>query len=190
MKVKSNKAHIILITMIVLLIFATLTLGSTHSYLTDESTISFTAQVANINITLKQDDRPLTSTDNNIYLGTDIIEGDHTYTTNVSLINNETSTGYYVRFKVVAVVGGTAYNINDYITTPFYKDTDGWAYNTASSSSSTPKALEANQTKVVLESFKIPTTASAGKLCTSNMQGKNFKLYLYVEGSPSASFDI
>lgn len=191
MKVKSNKMrNILLVAINLLLICIFAFIGKTYSYLTDQQSITFIASVSNINIVLKQDDRILTSEDNNIYLGTNLIEADHTYTLNVSLQNNENSQGYYIRFKAVAVVNGIIYNINEYITTPFYKNSDGWAYNTESSTSSTPLPLSSMQEKILIQDITIPNTAQSGELSISNMQGKNFQLYLYVQGSPSIDFDI
>ena len=109
---------------------------------------------------------------------------------NVKIINNEPGDGYYIRFQALAVVNGVTYNINEYITSDFYKNANGWAYNTANSSSSTPLAMTNGQSKTIMGSMTIPATASAGKLSIASLQGKHFRLYLYIEGSPSSHFDM
>lgn len=191
MKAKRKTSLILVMAVSVLLMLAFMVSGKTHSYLSDDKPITMIASVSGIDITLMQDTRPLTVANNYIYFNTDEIEGGVPYTLNVSLKNNETSSGYYIRFKVIAKVGGTLYNINDYITTNFNKsavDSDGFIYNTANSTSTTATALNANQTKVIINTLTIPSTATNGKLGIDDVQGKNFQLYLFVEGSPDGNY--
>lgn len=185
MKQKGLKLNVLLAVTTLLLLFVCLTINYTGAWLADEDTISFTAQVDAINIELKQDTRTLTSTDNNIILGTNILEADTEYDVNVTLTNKETNTGYFVRYKVVAQVNGTVYNINNCITTSLYKNSNGWIY---VGTTSTPTQMTAGQTATLIDSIKIPATASTGELSISALQGKFFRLYLYVQGSPVSDF--
>lgn len=189
MRKTSNKLNILLIAITLLLVFVTGTkfIGSTHSWLTASEQIGFTVTISDINIKIKQSSREI-SNNGNIYIGANYIEADKPYALNVTVTNEEDFSGYYIRFQAFAVVNGTTYNINEYITTDFYKNADGWAYNTASSSSATPIQMASKQTKTMLNTMTIPATASAGKLSISTLQGKHFKLFLYVEGSPSSDF--
>lgn len=182
---KGLKLNVLLAVTCVLLLFVCLTINQTGAWLTNNDSVSFTAQVDAINIELKQGDRVLSSNDNNIYLGTDVIEADATYNINLTLTNKEENEGYFVRYKVVAQVNGAVYNINDYITTSLYKHTDGWIY---VGSSSTPVQMSSNQTETIISSITIPATADSGKLSISTLQGKLFRLYLYVQGSPVNDF--
>ena len=207
MKAKS-KFNILLVAILGLLAVVVCMFGRTTSYLTAESEITMKAKVANIALTIMQNDRELTEEDNNIYLGTTIIEGGKAYATNVKIKSEEISASYYVRYKVTARVNGEMYNINSYITIDednFFLDADGWIYygttgaNDVTTKQMLPGTDDVETTQVVetdpviltiMQAFKIPTTAGEGKLSTSEMSGKNFQLYLYVEGSPSINFDI
>lgn len=197
MKSKS-KFNILLIAICALLVIVICMIGNTSSYLVSEHQIKMTTKVANIDVKLMQDTRELTETDNIVYLGTSIIEGDKVYDTNVKLKNSEISSSYYMRYKVVAMVDGEFFNITDYITlesvdeSKFYLE-NGWMYyGTGSTKQVLPGAPSEDNPLIlsIMKAFCIPSTASAGKLSTTTMQGKNFKLYLYLEGSPSINFDV
>ena len=209
MKTKtSNKLNILLIAITLLLIFVAgaSAIGKTGSWLTDDEKIGFTVKVADINIVIEQTYTQTTTDDKGnstetqvtrtiedngtIYLNTSIIEANKAYPLNVKITNNEPGDGYYVRFQALAVVNGVTYNINEYITSDFYKNANGWAYNTANSGSSAPLVMTNGQSKTIMGTMTIPATASAGKLSIASLQGKHFRLYLYIEGSPSANFDM
>lgn len=186
---KGLKLNVLLTAICLLLVLVCLLVNYTGAWLSSKDTVSFTAQVDAINIVLKQDDRELTTADNNIYLGTDVIEADTQYDVNLTLKNNEQNEGYYVRYKVVAQVNGTIYNINNYITVGegLYKNADGWIYYV--STGSTAKAMPAGLELTIMDDIEIPSTASSGQLSISTLQGKFFRLYLYVQGSPSNTFN-
>ena len=185
---KGLKLNVLLTAICLLLVFVCLLINYSGAWLTSKDTVKFTAQVDAINIVLKQDARELTSANNNIYLGTNIIEADKDYDVNITITNNEQNEGYYVRYKVVAQVNGTVYNINNYITfgSGLNKNADGWIY---VASGTTPKAMTSGQILTIMDSFKIPATASNGQLSISTLQGKFYRLYLYVQGSPLSTFD-
>ena len=204
---KSSNKLIMMLTAIALLLVFGIAFGSvssTNSWLKDSDTAGFMVTISNIDIKVKQtitqtvDDGNGGTTENTIvreignggyiYIGDKIIEADKEYDLNVSILNNENTTGYYLRFKAVAIVDGVEYNINEYITSDFYIGNDGWGYNTASKESDEPIAMEANQEKVILDTMTIPATASAGKLGLNNVQGKRFTLKLIIEGSPDGVY--
>lgn len=195
MKTKiGSKLNILLIAITVLLIFVACinAVGITGSWLEDEDEVSFTINISAINIEVKQEDRPINNNDQ-IYIGTNIIEGDKTYDEfkNVTISNKEDVAGYYIRFKAVAKVNGIEYNINEYITSEFYNAGE-WMHYTANAQSSTLIQMPVeNSEKVIISGFKIPSVANDNtKLSTSIMQGKYFRLFIYIEGSPSSTFDI
>ncbi|MBQ3502187.1 MAG: hypothetical protein IJA72_00785 [Clostridia bacterium] len=202
MKTKTSKFNILLVAITLLLVFVACTqvVGKTGSWLKDDDDLAFTINISAISIEVKQGTRKI---DNNglLYINTDIIEGDETYSFDaMTICNKEEGTGYYIRFKAIAKVNGNEYNINDYITSDFYKNANGWMYYTANKQSSEPIQMpkdDASTTgvdesqKIIISELKIPSTsADSTKLSTSTMQGKYFRLYIYIEGSPSSSFDI
>lgn len=182
---KRLNLNIVLAITCVLLLFVCLTINYTGAWLVDDDTINFTVQVDAINIQLKQGSRELTSMDNNIYLGIDVLQGDTDYEVGVTLTNKEDDVGYFVRYKVVAQVDGGIYNINNCVDTELYKGNDGWIY---VSSSSTPVQMTSGQTVTLIKSINLPSSAGEGKFSIQLLKGKFFRLYLYVQGSPLASF--
>lgn len=194
----SNMLNILLIAITLLLIFVATAnaIGKTGSWLTDKDEVGFTTKVAPINIVITQtlnkdtanEESVTVENDGTITLGTDYIEANKPYALNVTITNGEEGSGYYVRYQAIAIVNGTEYNINEYITTDFYQNTDGWAYHTASNQSATPTQMAEGETKILMGTMTIPATADNGKLSIGTLQGKHFKLFLYIEGSPSADF--
>lgn len=180
----SNKLNIVLLAIILLLMFVACfnRFGKTNSWLINKDEIGFEVNVSNINIVIKQDSREIESEDN-IYLGTGIIEADKVYDLNVTITNDEDGDGYFVRSQVIAVIDGKVYNINNYVVNDFYKDIDGWMYLTESTSSSTRKQMTSNETKNVIDTIKFPSSFIGVK------QGKFLKLYLYIEGNSIANFN-
>lgn len=202
MKTKTSKFNILLVVTIVLLVFVVCTqfAGKTGAWLKDDDELVFTINVSAISIQVKQGDRDIKD-GGLLHTGTSLIEGDKEYSFEAMTISNkEEGVGYYVRFKAIAKVNGVEYNINDYITSDFYNNTtDKWMYYTASKTNSTPIQMPKDNVatdvdeslKTLISAFTIPSTnADNNKLSTSKMQGKYFRLYIYIEGSPSSSFDI
>ncbi len=192
-QLKISKVNILLTAIVALLIFVAgfNLIGLTGSWLEDNEEVVFNTQVTGINIVLKQNDVEIT--DNKIKIPTNIIEADTTYDMNVTITNDENTKGYYVRFRVVALVNGTQYNINNLIATDFYKHpTDGWMYHTANPASSTLTQMDANtsasSTRRLLTSFSVPSTAETG-LSIANLQGKHFRLFMFIEGSTTETFE-
>ncbi len=192
MKQKSfTQFNILWVAIAVLLIFVTaMHVGATGSWLSKDETIVFKTQVVgvsmNVQQTLNKGNEGESSVEivdgGTISLQTDIIEANTDYPLDVTVTNDESGLGYYVRYKALAIVNGTEYNINNLIDTDFYVKNDGWAYHTANSSSSTPTQMNAKSTRNMLNSFRIPSTAGSG-LSIGTLQGKHFKLYVYIEGS-------
>ena len=183
--------NILWVAISVLLIFViAMHIGGTGSWLSKDETIVFKTQVVGININIqqtlnkgKEGESTVEIVDGGpISLQTNIIEADTDYPLDVTVTNGESGLGYYIRYKALAMVNGTEYNINNLIDTDFYVKTDGWAYHTASSGSATPTQMAANSTRNMLNSFRIPSTAGSG-LSIGTLQGKHFKLYIYIEGS-------
>ena len=199
MKIKTSKFNMLLVAIVMLLVFVVSTtfIGQTGSWLKSEDDVVFTINVSAISIDVKQGSRKI---ENNglLYTGTSLIEGDKAYTfEEMTVSNKEEGTGYYIRFKAIAKVNGTEYNINDYITSDFYNAGE-WMYYTSTKTSSTPIQMPKDNIstdvdeslKMMISGFTIPLTSSGGKLSTNTMQGKYFRLYIYIEGSPSSGFDI
>lgn len=200
MKAKTSKINILLIVTIVLLVFVACTqfIGQTGSWLKDEDELSFKINISDISIEVKQATRKI-SDEGLLYIGTNLIEGDKQYTFDAMTISNkEQGSGYYIRFKAIAKVNGVEYNINNYISSEFYNGGE-WMYYTQNSESPTlipmPKDNATTQDvdesqKTVISSFTIPSTSGDNtKLTTNLMQGKYFRLYIYIEGSPNNTFD-
>ena len=202
MKTKTSKLNILLIAIVLLLVFVASAqlMGQTGSWLKDDDDLTFTINISSINIEVKQGTRRIDN-DGLLYIGTDLIEGDETYTFDaMTICNKEEGSGYYIRFKAIAKVNGVEYNINDYITSDFYKNANGWMYYTLNKESSEPiqmpkddkSTLDVDESqKTIISALKIPKeNGDNTKLSTKTMQGKYFRLYIYIEGSPSSSFNI
>ena len=184
MQTKSgNKLNMLLVAITLLLVFVSgVKIMDTHSWLVNRDDIGFVVSVADINLVVKQGERTIEN-NGNIYLGTQIIEADKPYTLNVTLTNVEDDAGFYIRCQAFAVIGGVTYNINNYITNNLYKANDGWAYLTQNSSSSTHRTMTANEVVTIINTVTFPASI------VNNMQGKNIKLFLYIEGNPTDSFN-
>ena len=203
MKTKiSNKLNIVLIAIALLLVFVVgrVKFGNTNSWLVDKDKVGFTVTVANINIKVNQTItqtvdqegeqieqqvvREITTADNKIYFGTNILEADKWYDLNVTISNDELGSGFYIRCQALAVIDGTTYNINNCITNQLYKDTDGWMYTTQSSTSATRVQMTKGETRDLIDTITFPSSV------IGSLEGKHVSLYLYIEGSPSQNFDI
>ena len=186
MKTKSsNKLNLLFTAMALLLIFVASMryLGGTNSWLIDNEDVKFTVIVASINIDVKQGERKI-SDGGSIYLNTKTIESDKKYDfEDVAITNNEKGTGYYIRCKLIAKVNGVEHNINNYVTSEFYKSNDGWMYYTLNKDDSTAIQMPQSATKIIMSVMTIPSSII-------DAQGKYFAFYLFVEGSPSSAFDI
>lgn len=167
-----------------MLLFVCLTINYSGAWLVADDTVYFTAQVGSINIQLNQGEREITAQDNNIYLGTNVIEKDTDYTLNITLTNKEEYEGYYVRYKVVAQINGEVKNANDIVSTSLYKSADGWIY---VSQTATLSAMTGGQTVTLIDSINISSTLDWD---LSSYSGKLFRLYLYVQGSPVSDFTV
>ncbi len=200
MKIKTSKFNMMLVVTIALLVFVVCAqfVGQTGSWLKDDDDLYFKVNIAEINIDVKQGQRKL-SNDDLLYIGTSVIEGDTAYAfDSMTISNKEEGAGYYIRFKAIAKVNGIEYNINDYITSEFYNNTDGWMYYTANSRSAVPIQMPSDNPgtdideslKIIISSFTIPSiTDNNTKLSTDKMEGKYFRLYIYIQGSPSSQFN-
>lgn len=185
MKTKtSNKLNMLLIAITLLLIFVAgfKAVGQTGSWLIDDEEIGFTVNVADINLEVKQGTRTIADK-GNIYLGTSIIETGKIYNIDdVTITNKEALDGYYIRCQVFAVVDGVTYNINNCITTEFYKNTtDNWMYNTNNTSQSAYKPMSSSQTLKIIEKIQFPASFINGT--TNDIKGDHITLHLFIEGS-------
>jgi len=117
-----------------------------------------------------------------IYLGTDIIEGGKTYDLNVTITNDEEEDGYYIRCQAFAVIDGKTYNINNCITNQLKMDGE-WMYS-YDTTKSTRRVMTGGETLSVLD------TVTFSKTFVDGIQGKYFKLFLYIEGSPLSDFSM
>ena len=185
MKTKtSNKLNILLIAITLLLVFVACVsaFGSTGSWLTNSDEVGFKVMVEDINLKVKQNGVEIEN-QGYIYLGTNVIESDTDYSLGVTITNAETKgTGLYIRFQAIALINGVENNINDYITTSnFYKEGDGWFYSNISGSS-TRTTLAPGAERTMMEKANFPSSF------LSQHQGKYFKLFLYIEGSPDGAF--
>lgn len=172
-------------------------LGSTNSYLASSHSVKITTIVENVKITLMQGDEDLVGASSYLGIGETVIEGDTVYTTDISLKNDQVASDLYVRYRVAAWVNNSMYNITDYITIAeqdkdkFYLSSDGWMYyGTKNTKEPLPGKEEVGAPVIlsIMESFTIPLVASSGKLGISDMQGKYFELFLYVETSSTVDF--
>jgi hypothetical protein len=192
----SNKLNILLIAITLLLLFVIgfNQFGKTNSWLIDSESIGFNVNVEEIDMTIKQGERQITN-DGYIYLNTSLIEADTKYLTNtgednsVTITNDETGVGYYVRFQAIALINGVAYNINHFITKSDFvnrqdDDNGWWMYSVDDKNATTPKnsAIEAKTTLVLMEDLKFSSNF------VSKVQGQYFKLYLFIEGSANGTF--
>ncbi len=200
MKAKiSNKLNIVLIAITVLLLFVACVsaIGKTGSWLVDDDEMGFQLTVQNIDIEIKQGTR-VVSNGGYIYLGTNLIEPDIKYLTseqseNVTIKNNETGYGYYIRFKAIIKADGIEYNVNQFVTTTdFYDHADDgqdWFYsvkvteNGDGSKTYTNRQMNASETLVLMEDLKFSQDF------LNNIQGQLITLHLIIEGSATDSFD-
>lgn len=204
MKTKtSNKSNILLIAITLLLLFVAgfSAIGQTSSWITDKDEIGFVIQVEGINITVQQGERTIDNSTGFIYLGTDLIEANVKYLTNtlttttdpetgdpvetgtdnsVSITNNETGAGYYIRAQVIAVVNGVSYNINSCITTSDLTVSGAWMY---SMDGNDRVAMEAGETLTIMQDIIFPQEF------IDSVQGQFVKLHLFIEGSATNLFD-
>ena len=183
-KTKSgNKLNMLLVAITLLLVFVSgVKIMDTHSWLVDRNDIGFVVSVADINIVVKQGERNIEN-NGNIYLGTEVIEADKPYALNITLTNVEESEGFYVRCQAMALIGGKTYNINKLIDNDLYKADDGWAYLTSGAQSSTHRTMAGSETVTIINTITFPASL------VDSMQGKNVKLFLYIEGNPTDSFN-
>lgn len=183
-KTKSgNKLNMLLMAITLLLVFVSgIKIMDTHSWLINRDEIGFVVSVADINLVVKQGER-IIENNGNIYLGTEIIEADKPYTLNVTLTNVEEENGFYIRCQAFAVIGGKTYNINSFIDNDLYKANDGWAYLTQDASNSTHRTMAGNEVLTIIDTVTFPSAL------VDSMQGKNVKLFLYIEGNPTDSFN-
>ena len=199
MKAKfSNKIYILLTAIVILLLFVVCfnSMGATGSWLEDSEDIGFKVNVAGIDIIITQNSRTITS-GGYIYLGTDLLEAEVDYLTNtydpeqdtgednsVKITNNETGTGYYIRFKAIALADGVQYNINEYITTTDFYDhpDDGqdWLYSINAQKQNT---VMASQTTLVLME-----DVNFSQEFLNQIQGQLVTLHLIIEGSADTTF--
>lgn len=186
MKTKSsNKLNILLLAITVLLVFVVgyKALGQTNSWLINKDEIGFTVNVSGISLVVKQNDTQI-SNNGNISLGVGIIEAGVDYDLNVTITNDELGDGYFIRSQVIAMVDGSAYNLNACVVGDFYNDTtDGWMYITDNKESSTHKQIPKGETKTIIDTISFPESF------INSLQGKHLKLYLYIEGSPVDDFN-
>ena len=207
MKAKSsNKVNTLLIAVTLLLLFVVgfIDFGKTNSWLVDRDTIGFNVQIAPMNLFLKQGGRKIEN-DEYIYLATETIEADTEYLTNtlqtvddvttgednsVIIVNEEEGKGYYLRFQAIAMLNGSAYNINSYITDSDFvnrKDEDSnawWMYSVDDKSAQNPvnAPIEGNTTLTLIKDLVFPQSF------VDIVQGQYFKLYLFIEGSANGEF--
>ena len=199
MKAKfSNKIYILLTAIVILLLFVVCfnSMGATGSWLEDSEDIGFKVNVAGIDIIITQNSRTITS-GGYIYLGTDLLEAEVDYLTNtydpeqdtgednsVKITNNETGTGYYIRFKAIALADGVQYNINEYITTTDFYDhpDDGqdWLYSINAQKQNT--AMASQTTLVLMEDVNF------SQEFLNQIQGQLVTLHLIIEGSADTTF--
>ena len=207
MKAKSsNKVNTLLIAVTLLLLFVVgfIDFGKTNSWLVDRDTIGFNVQIAPMNLFLKQGGRKIEN-DEYIYLATETIEADTEYLTNtlqtiddvttgednsVIIVNEEEGKGYYLRFQAIAMLNGSAYNINSYITDSDFvnrKDEDSnawWMYSVDDKSAQNPvnAPIAGNTTLTLIKDLVFPQSF------VDIVQGQYFKLYLFIEGSANGEF--
>ena len=205
MKTKTNnKLNVLLpaITLLLLFVIGFSSFGKTNSWLVDKDTIGFQVQVGEMNVLVKQGEREIAD-GGFVYLGTDTIEANTNYLTDtrktengvttgtdntVVIINEETSTGYYLRFQAIAMVNGVAYNINSYIAGSDFvnRDINGawWMYSVADKSVQTPvnAPIAGSATLTLMKDINFPQSF------VDIVQGQYFKLYLYIEGSANGEF--
>lgn len=184
MKTKSgNKLNRLLVAIILLLVFVSgVKIVDTYSWLVNRDEVGFVVSVADINLVVKQGERTIEN-NGNIYLGTQIIEADKPYTLNITLTNLEEDSGFYIRCQAMALIGGETYNINSLITNNLYKSNDGWAYLTQNSGSSTHRTMTGSEVIPIINTITFPSSL------VNSMEGKNVKLFLYIEGNPTDSFN-
>ena len=203
MKTKVSKLNICMVAMLLLLIFVCVFnfFGKTNSWLVSSDGISMSVQVANIDIEVKQGDR-LIENEGYIYIGTQSVNADEKYEfDDITVHNNELTSGYYLRCQVFAKIGDKLYNINNCIENDLYKSADGWMYYTVDKLTSEAKQLEAKDAQdltkgvvAIIKSFTIPDLLEDDQddskdVYFSAIQGKVFTLHLFIEGS-SAKYVI
>lgn len=173
----------LLVAIILLLVFVSgVKILDTHSWLVDRDDVGFVVSVADINLAVKQDSRAIEN-GGNIYLGTQTIEADKTYTLNVTLTNIEEDDGFYVRCQAMALIDGKTHNINSLVTNSLYKASDGWMYVTSGAQDSTHRQMTSNETVTIINTITFPSSLVA------TMQGKHVRLFLYIEGNPTDVFN-
>jgi len=178
----NNKINLLLLAIVMLLVFVSgAKIMDTYSWLTSGDKTGFVVSVADINLIVKQDSRVIQN-GGNIYLGTEIIEADKVYNLNITITNDESGSGYYVRCQVLALIGGVTYNFNSRVTNNLYKDNDGWMYITSGPTNSTKRQMAEGEIVQVINTITFPSNI------VDSMQGKNVKFFLYIEGYPTNSF--
>lgn len=197
MKTKVSKINILFIAIMLLLVFvAGFTLfGKTHSWLRITEDITFTVDVNQINISVRQGSRIIPNDGTGlIELGTNVIEADVKCDfTDVEIVNNEKAKGYYIRCQVFAIIGDDIYNINNCIENDFYKSSDGWMYYTTLDTQNKPTTTARQMDKkndndatqgvvTLMKSLTMPNELASG-VYLNDIQGQVFTLHLYIEGS-------
>lgn len=205
MKIKSgNKFNILLVAIVLLLVFVAGAnwFGQTGSWLTDKNQIGFWLNVEGVDITVKQGGRAIDNRTGFVYLGTDLIESNTKYLTNtlqtivdeetgeettngednsVTITNNETGVGYYIRCQVIAVVNGVSYNINRCVTTTDLTPSGKWLYNMDGENR---VAMTAGQTLTIMQDVVFPKS-----FIEETVAGQFIKLHIFIEGSATGVFD-
>ncbi|MFQ6724093.1 MAG: hypothetical protein ACLRFE_01990 [Clostridia bacterium] len=191
MKTKANNKLNILLVAITLLLFLVAifnSVGQTGSWLSTREQIGFELNVQQIDIAINQGSRQINN-GGNVYLGTNTLVSDQTYLnseeTKVTITNNETGMGYYIRFQVIAKSEDKVYNMNNCITSSdFYSRTvaDGnWLYSVDGSNNNV--AMTTQQTLTMIKDVKFPQSF------IEDTAGKLVRFYLIVEGSATGIFD-
>ena len=196
MKTKVSKTNTLLVAIMLLLVFvAGFTIfGKTNAWLRITEDVTFTVDVNQINISVRQGARTIPNDGTGlIELGTNVIEADVKCDfTDVEIVNNEKAKGYYIRCQVFAIIGDEVYNINNCIENDFYKSSDGWMYyTTLNNGQPTTTARQMDNKNVndatqgvvtIMKSLTMPNELASG-VYLKDIQGKVFTLHLYIEGS-------
>lgn len=205
MKTKNgNKVNILLIAITLLLLFVVgiNSFGKTNSWLVDQDIIGINVHVGKIKLIISQNGQEIED-DGYISLGAEIIEAGKTYLTDtrntvngvttgednrVVILNDEKGAGYYIRFQVIAMVNGVAYNINECIESDFYNrqvaNEGYWLYSVDDKTAQTPvnRAINSKETLVLIEDLEFSQSF------VDLVQGQYFRLHLYIEGSADGNF--
>ena len=187
MKTRVSKLNILLIAVLVLLIFAMAghSVKKTGSWLTSKSESTFTVTIKGMNLIVSQETggEPREIVDGgNVYVGTKVISADTEYDIqDVKIKNGEAvGTGYYIRFKVSAIVNANEYDItSSIISSANFNYSDGYYYLVEGGNRAT---LDATEKFTLIDKVQVPTSV------IGSAQGKLIKLSLIIEGHTNSSF--